>query len=413
VGLSCDIVPCGAGQGTQVQGTVTAPNGTDPISQAVIYVPQSGMVPAFSPQVACEACTNPGGTVTAAQVLSNVDGTFTLPSVPSGDSVPIVIQKGRWRKVLHKQVQSCQTLHLSADETRLPGTQAEGDMPHMAVTVGDYDAIECVLRDIGVAGTEFTAPSADGMGGGAVHLYDNGGPGAPGSVNISTLVSDLQLMERYNLIFINCSGTENSATLLQDPQVKQNMVDYVSAGGRLYVTDWSYDWIEQPPPFSPYICFDDDQPCTVLTPHGFNAATDNARPNTPFVASVNSSGTTGNLSQWLGKLPQPIPNGQILIEDLQPSWVQMRQTAIDMTQYPSTTWLTGDFANVGVRPVTVTFDYPPAPQACGKVLFSSYHTRAPLLNSSFPGYCAQGVIDQEHVLEYLVFEISACVGILG
>src|SRR5207247_614936 len=33
---------------------------------------------------------------------------------------------------------------------------------------------------------------------------------------------------------------------------------YVAAGGRLYVTDWSYDYIEQVPEFSPVIDFAPD-----------------------------------------------------------------------------------------------------------------------------------------------------------
>ncbi len=66
------------------------------------------------------------------------------------------------------------------------------------------------------------------------------------------------------------------------------------------------------------------------------------------------------------------------------------------------------------RPHTVTFDY----NSCGKVLWSAYHTREPggaQGFGTFPSYCLSNpsdpstMIAQEKILEYLVFQISACV----
>ena len=83
-----------------------------------------------------------------------------------------------------------------------------------------------------------------------------------------------------------------------------------------------------------------------------------------------------------------------------------------MMKYPSITWLTGTVRG-RKRPLSVTFDYPQA-MACGKVLYSSYHTREHGAQARFPGYCAAGkMITQEHVLEYLIFELSSCVGPIG
>ena len=239
------------------------------------------------------------------------------------------------------------------------------------------------------------------------------GAGAPGKVNIGELLRSLPAMRQYNLIFLNCSETTYAGSLLRDSQVKQNLVDYVASGGRLYATDWSYDFVQQPPSFSPYICFEDDQPCTVTTPHGYHSAPNYGAPDTPFDADVDTTTQAGqNLAEWLTKLPTPVLGGKVRIQDLLPEWVLIRQTALDMAKFPSTTWLNGTVKGRR-RPLSVTFDYPQG-MACGKVLYSSYHTREHGAATLFPGYCASGkMITQEHVLEYLIFELSSCVGPIG
>ena len=43
-GLACLVPQCPADQPTVIRGRVTAPNGRDPIDQALIYVPASGQL---------------------------------------------------------------------------------------------------------------------------------------------------------------------------------------------------------------------------------------------------------------------------------------------------------------------------------------------------------------------------------
>lgn len=414
VGLGCKIAECPpTGSDTIVYGKVTAPNGQDPIREAIVYVPASGTPEEFPSDVSCEVCNSPIGGTPVTQTVTGIDGTFELRHVPVTDGTPIVIQKGRWRKMTRIKVEKCERQALSADDARLPKTQSEGGIPRMAVAVGNWDSIECVLRGVGLSEREFTAPG----GGGAVQLYDNraDSDGAPGAVNVRQLLTNLAKMKQYNLIFLNCSDDTNSATLLTDAKVRKNLVDYVAAGGRLYVTDWSYDFIGQPPEFAPYICFNDDKPCTDSSPHGRYAATGAFRTGSenPLWADIDQSHTGGkNLATWMATLPDPSPGGKVKIVDDVGSWVLMRQTAQDQTKYPSTTWLWGTVKGQR-RPVTVTFDYP-ATQACGKVLYATYHTREHSESGLFPAYCPKTkLIAQEQVLEYLIFEISSCVGPIG
>ena len=52
----------------------------------------------------------------------------------------------------------------------MPRTRMEGNIPRIAVTTGGSDALECLIRRIGIADTEF---ATDG-GAGRVHLYAGG-----------------------------------------------------------------------------------------------------------------------------------------------------------------------------------------------------------------------------------------------
>lgn len=415
VGLGCKIAQCpSSGTDTVLAGRVTAPNGEDPIREAIVYVPAMGVPDEFPAEVACEVCNQPVGGRPVTQTITDIDGNFELRRVPVTEATPIVIQKGRWRKLITVPVQKCQRAELSAEETRLPQVKAEGSIPRMAMAVGEWDAIECVMRHIGLKDEEFTAPN----GGGAVHMYNNrsDGVGAPGGVDVTSLLTDLNKMLQYNLIFLNCSDDTFSADLVKNASVRKNLHDYIARGGRLYVTDWSYDFIGQVPEFSPYICFNDNKPCTDLSPHGRYTATDAFKTaNTGNVdADIDQSHEAGkNLAIWMSKLKNPSPGGKVQIRDDIGSWVLMRQTAMDQAKYPSTTWLTGTM-NGAKRPFTVSFDFPAAPQSCGKVLYSSYHTREHELPDRFPKYCPKGKMNaQEQVLEYLIFEISSCVGPIG
>ena len=411
-GLSCQVAKCPAGGNTVVRGRVTAPNGLDSIRQALIYVPESGQLSPLPAALGCELCRDPFAGRAVTFTYSGLDGSFELPGVPAGDSIPLVVQKGRFRRLIRMPVQACRT---QADvKLALPRSRSEGELPQMAVAAGDHDAIECVLRDLGLDPTEFSA--SDGSG--AVQLYDNqtpGNPTLPGQLTLPSLLGDRARLMRYHVVFLNCSGTTYSQKLLGDPKVRANLRDYLAAGGRLYATDWSYDFIQQVPELAPFICFDDDQDCSVMTPHGFHTAVARGGDGSPLTAAVDQSTPGGRaLASWLGQLPSPVQPDSVPISDLLPGWVLVSQKAKDTVQYPVTSWLSAE-ANGRRRPLTLSFDYPPQ-AVCGRVLFSSYHTRERLPRLSYPAYCPFSVgapLVQERILEFLLFELSDCLGQIG
>ena len=363
----------------------------------------------------CELCRDPVVGRAVASTVTDLEGSFALRGTPAGATIPVVVQKGRFRRLYQVPISACQDQQIATDggKLALPRRRSEGDLPQMAVAAGDHDAIECVLRDLGLDPSEFSG--ADGAA--AVHLYDNQTPGMPtlpGQLALPALLSDRERLLRYHLVFLNCSGTAYSQLLLADPQVRRNLRDYVAAGGRLYATDWSYDFIQQIPELAPFLCFEDGQDCAITTPHGFHAAIAHGGDDAPLQASVDLSSAGGRaLAAWLARLPSPVAADKVPITDLLPGWVLIRQIAAAQSLFPSTVWLQSEVRGLR-RPLTVTFDYPPQ-AVCGRVLFSSAHTRDRLPQKVFPSYCplGGGALVQEQILEFLLFNLSDCVGTIG
>jgi len=395
-GLSCFQVACNNGGSTTISGKVTAPNGLDPVNGAVVYVP-AGVVAPLTTGVSCEICSD-GASNALVTATTATDGSFTLTNVPATTQVPLVIQKGRFRRQIKFDVGACVDNKISIDQARLPKNQKEGDLPKMAVGVGDYDQIECVLRSIGIDDSEFSGPT----GPGAVHLYDNAG----GKPSLESLVYDSATLNQYNLVFVNCTNTTFD-TYSNQYLARMNIGNYVGAGGRLYVTDWSYDYMEQVSAFAPYIFFDGGGDMDKPQPLG---AAQWVWSGDPLTATIGDP----NLAEWM-KDANASTNGTV---DIEGSWALALSTSPD-PRYKSTTWVHGT-ANGTDRPMTVTYDY----NSCGKVLWSSYHTQEPgggsssgiFGSSKFPGYCISTpstMIAQEKILEYLILQISSCIDPIG
>ena len=103
----------------------------------------------------------------------------------------------------------------------------------VAVVTGDYDDFQDVLTNMGFANYELV----DGLT----------------STELVHFLSDPASMEPYDIIFFNGGHVEEDVIYDSDgdaPEgqidtIRQNIIDYVEAGGTIYGSDWAYDVIER------------------------------------------------------------------------------------------------------------------------------------------------------------------------
>jgi hypothetical protein len=255
--LGCDQ-DCAA---TSLTGTIRDPAGVTPIPSAMVYVP-SGELAAFSDKAACDTCESTFSGAPIASTLTAPDGTFTLTNLPSGVEFPLVIQIGRFRRqVTAGPIERCGTAELSSDLARLPRTQrrcvgstcsGEGDLPKLALVLADADPLQCLLRKMGIAESEFTTSAGDGR----VHLFNHNGMRVPGGRNAffdpDPLFSDAADVDRYNMVIAPCDSrheytsslTRSGPTLNSHPtptalpDQREVIRDYLDRGGRLFTSHW-------------------------------------------------------------------------------------------------------------------------------------------------------------------------------
>jgi hypothetical protein len=322
-----------------------------------------------------------------------------------GVTVDLVAQKGRFRKVTSYAVNTpCGTNAATEADTTLPGANAGRDrVPNIAVISGDYDQMECVLLNMG-------------MEPGAVHLF-NGMPGDPlfggGTPNaegeFSELLNDSARMKQYNIIFVNCSNNQYEG-LLSNAAVRSNIEDYVASGGRLYVTDWSYDYLEQVNSFSGMIDFAPGVSDSAPEPLDEGAIGDSDITTEALVHDE-------QLADWLRAVEDVTGEeiisdaGRVHIEHFLAGWVMQLSVLVDDNVK---LWLSGEVTGEGIAdtlPLTTTFDY----NDCGRALYSSYHTLGRdffELDSPFPDYCSASELSpQERVLMFLIMHIADCIDV--
>jgi hypothetical protein len=393
-------VTCPGGGETTVSGTVFAPTPAafgvaDPLYNVLVYVPNAP-VQAFTPGVACDQCGEVSGRPLV-NALTGPDGKFVLRRVPVGNDIPLVIQIGRWRRQIEiPRVTACTDTPLPAEQTRLPRNKLEGDIPQFAIATGVYDPMDCLLRKIGIADSEFTLPTGTGR----VHMFAFGGNtlGA-GTPSGDTLVGSAATLARYDMVLLPCDDQ------LPKPRAQQQALrDYVDKGGRMFLTDWSYSWLRDGAmgSFERTVTW---KPTATLQGQDFVGVLDTSFPKGMA------------FSRWLQEVMAagPMP-GQIRIHD-----PYSGASNVDAVIPPTQRWIYTMGTTAARRTVQhFTFNTPigaAADKQCGRVVFSQFHVAesdtgpviiAPEL--TFPRACDnRPMTPQEKALEFMLFDASACV----
>jgi hypothetical protein len=421
-GMQCsnNRCACAVGTATSVTGTVFAPNGTLPIPNALVYIPNGDTVSPYGVTPFVDGVANGNGcgcTVSGypiAQTKSATDGTFTLTNMPAG-TVPLVVQLGKWRRLVTVDVPACTTTAIAPTLTRLPTRQNEGSpvdsIPLMALATGNVDGMECVLRKMGIEDSQFT--NAGGTG--RIRFYRDNGARLNGQTPTYTqLTANQAAVDQYDALIFPCRGSahDESATAKQLVlDVATNANAYVNKGGRAFFSHFSYAWLYSVAPSNQLPWLSTTNTANVDGYHW---------PTTPLIqAQVNTTFPRGQtFVDWLA-LPAVnalVPAGanppQIQISEAR----ENMHTPVNPT-IPITTaqeWVTT--YQTSPNPMAsqyVTFDAPwglPATQQCGRVLWSAFHvTTGNTGSATFPAECTGTFTAQEKVLAYMLFDMTSTV----
>jgi hypothetical protein len=411
----CRQVPQGCT--TSLSGTVYDPAGKTPLYNAVVFVPKdaSGSVPPITPGITpgvCNTCdVSIGGFV--AVTTTDSRGHFSLSNVPAGMNIPLVVQMGKWRRKAQfiPSVAPCTDTPVPPDMSRLPKSQAEGDMPQMALLTGGCDDLGCFMSSIGIDPTEFSPPG----GGGRLDVYiggdasAQGGPSAPTlsggragtAVDCSSspcpLWSSKANLEKYDIVILACECGENQP----NKPDKTALHDWLAEGGKAFATHYHYTWFKDGPPDFQAVA-------------NFTATSDVSAVNGPFKMDV-SFPKGAALQDWMGS--QSLLNADLSVP-LNPPDVKTSMTTVNS---PSLRWIY-DTTTSNVKYMSFltpiggisggdasTTGADAGPQYCGKAVFTDIHTSGGP-SGNVPGDCTPtNLTPQQFALEFLFFDLSSCV----
>jgi hypothetical protein len=432
-GAGC-TVKCPAGQRTTVSGKVFDPAGVTPLYNIAVYVPNDTLAP-INDGPSCDPCDpNTGTSLLSGNPVvitkSDTAGKFSLgkesiTDVPAGTNIPLVVQIGKWqRQITLPTVTACQDNPIPDGTVRLPRNSTEGHIPRIALTTGASDAMECLLKKIGVDVPEFT--TTDGMG--RIHLIGGGVAKTPGTSSFASMPSSGSLnftlvhptaggadwwdsvdnLKKYDIVLHSCEGGAGSYTATNDPTSVKSMAarmalqQYADMGGRVFASHWHAYWFEKGTP-------DFMSVATFLNPHG-------GRLPNPTDTTIDQTFDQGQaLAQWMMNVQGSMVLGTVPIAQ------DASNTEVAMAAGPpiSQRWIYAPAQNNTVVFLSATTPIPNAmnmkPNACGRAVLSDLHVSAGGAGSDMPatpfptGCVTQGLTPREKVLEFMLFDIASCV----
>ena len=449
-GLQCQISnACSNDGGTTIVGKVLDPAGANPLYNVLAYVPmfdpaKPNQIPAgqgiqpitggvsFPSGVSCDSCSYLYSGNPIAIGNTGTDGTFTITNAPSGTNIPVVVQVGKWRThTTVATVTDCQ--QASAGNINLPSSANGSDpidsIPQIAISMGSADSLECLPYRMGLAQSEFVSGAG---GSGHIHIFTGGGGGGGGSPpeSSTSMWDSLTDLEKYDVSLFSCEGGETTSA---NPAILEQ---YVNAGGRAFLSHYHYAWLAGPlqgGASAGYSANPDWGGSILASWNGNDQGADfGAIIGAKIATTLNVGGGPFQkgeaLEAWLGNVHALGTNNVAATEVAinSPSF-DPNVTSANTVSQPWATYDTSTNTDQGFPTAYFSFDTPVgamappdggAPPYCGRVVFSGLHVGAAASDSTggatmpSASTCSPGpgqLSPQEKVLEFMLFDLSACV----
>jgi hypothetical protein len=433
----CTMAP----QVTTLSGRVITPGRDDTNTGNQVGVPNATVYILRTPNVAdlpaiptgipaggtsCDRCEDQMLGPVLAGAITDATGAFTIQEyVPVGVEILLVVKVGRFRRVTTLTLPAeaaCQATMLPTtlpdNPTRLPRNMADGlavNIPHIAVSTGHIDAMECVLEKMGLAHTEF----ANSGGAARVNLF-RGGPttGTPpgngariddATPHAGALYGDPTTLLGYDLVISDCEGQDWDEDLVERDSQGPNVREFVNRGGRMFASHWSMSWLYE----NGTAVYDPADPiATGLGPAAtWTVMGDNSMMGTGVI-SVGRPGASPriqNFADWMvNEGVTMMPGYDFMIVEPRSQSTALGATTEEFVYRPDGNQRTQQFS------FNTPYGSPPE-MACGRVAYSGFHVSVgggmnPFGNAIFPAHCTGDLTNQEKVLLYMLFDLGACIG---
>ena len=306
----------------------------------------------------------------------------------------------------------------------MPKDQTEGHLPKIAVATGDADTLECLLRRIGVADSEFTNPD----GAGRINIFYDDGQAAYSSgtsypIAQTALWSSLPQLQAYDMVLMSCEGSESMGRSITSTS-KQAMFDYLNAGGRAFIEHYHYAWLRGGDE-GPNLEKARKYPATPIAAAApwQSAVGEMMTGVAEWATEANTSLDTGgdrnyqidttypkgkDFAAWLVNVGASTTSGTIPLIDVKNPAIEIMPGA--------ERWIYDANAAVGATAVPYfSFNTPVAAapdQQCGRLVHTGIHVAKVSHDSKspFPAGCVSAKLTpQEKAMEFLLFDLSSCV----
>jgi hypothetical protein len=378
---------CPTGSKTTLSGKVYDPALVNPLPHVVVYVPKGPLTPipeSVSAGITCETCADVKLDAVA-RTITDAKGEFTLEDVPIGKAVPLVVQIGKWRRQIDVEVdKACDANDVPDKTLRLPRKGSEGSMPHIAVTSGACDSLECMLRGIGIDDSEFVIGANMS---GHVHVFAGNG-GKMGSDAATALWNDVGNLKKYDAVLLSCECDEYADNKGgTSPGARGAMYDYLAAGGRLFGTHYQYIWFKDSP--------QSEMQQIASWTDGFGSIDGDYDVDSTFPKGA-------ALAEWLNVVGATPMTGKVPLKAVRSSVSQLNA--------PARSWISRAADGTKLFSVNLPTSAAPANQ-CGRAMFSDFHVTDAVGPSSVQACMVSsgGLAAHHKAFEYAFFDLTACV----